>query len=152
MDWERLGVWLRSVIVAVSAAAIAMSCGQNGESKKGAGAEARFDVVAGYGEQSFTQKYHLHLVLPMPESEFLATLKRLRLRYEIYGERGTDQIVPHPWHSKSIDPNKMERAYQVYGGVFGPDQTHQVSEVYMAYVDTNLQVVYIENEFSYSGL
>ena len=108
----------------------------------------RTDIVAGPGEKDFAEKYDLKIVLPMPEAEFIAILARLKLQYDVSGERGTDRGVPPPRQSKFVDPAKMQRVYQIYGD---RDMVRRVGEYYWAYVDMNHQVVHIENEFAYTG-
>jgi len=105
-------------------------------------------IVAGPGEKTFAERYHLQIKLPMPEASFLTLLKRLRLNYTVYGERGTTREISPPRLSKAVDLSKMQTLYQVYGGV---DQVTHTGEMYWAYVDEKHRVVYIENAFAYTG-
>jgi hypothetical protein len=109
-------------------------------------------IVAGPEEGTFEENQGVKLHLPMPEDQFVALLKRLKLEYEVVGERGTQMIIPTPWHSDKLDISPMQRAYQIYGqpGRLNPRLPGQ--EMYRAYVDKSGRVVYIENMFGYDGL
>ena len=112
----------------------------------------RSGIVAGPEEGTFEENQGVKLHLPMPEDQFVALLKRLTLKYEVVGERGTQMIIPIPWHFDRLDISVMQRAYQIYGqrGRLNPRLPGQ--EMYRAYVDKNERVVYIENMFAYNGL
>jgi hypothetical protein len=107
------------------------------------------DIVAGPGEKSFAERYNLKLTLPIPETNLLAILERLHLSYELYGGRGTARAIPPVLHSRGIDTSRFERCYQIYGGV---DNVRHIGEAYLAYVDHNGEVLYIENHFSYTAI
>ena len=134
--------------IAAAALLFVSSCGGDDDALPGASAVKPSYVVAGPGEETFTERYQVTIELPTPEAEFLETLKRLDLTFEVYGERGTERPVPPPRHSTLIDASKMRRVYQIYGGV---DRVQRVGEMYRAYVDDKHDVVYIENNFSYTG-
>jgi hypothetical protein len=104
------------------------------------------NIVAGPGEKTFEENYGVRVVLPMPENQFLALLDRLKLRYEIMGDRSSKIEISAPQHSHAIDLSRIQRDYQIYGRV---DRVHKVAEGYRAYVDKKEQVVYIENMFAY---
>ena len=124
------------------------SCHQSSGSNNGAGTVKPTNIVAGPGEKTFTEKYHLSVALPMPETAFLEILKHLNLQYDVYGERGSAREIPAPSQSTVVDPVKMQKVYQIYGEV---DRVKRTGEMYWAYVDMDHRVVYIENRFSYTG-
>ena len=124
------------------------SCDRTGESSKRIETMKQANIVAGPGEKTFAEKYGLNISLPMSETDFFALLDRLKLRYEKYGERGTDMELPPPWHSETLDLSRIQKSYQIYGNI---DRARRVGEMYRAYVDKDHRVVYIENAFSYTG-
>ena len=101
------------------------------------------NIVAGSTEQTFTQTYGVKLKLPMPEKEFLALLGKLKLKYKVL--RRSENLISAPFHRK-LDVSMFERCYQIYGRL---DRKRHVSESYLAYIDRNSQLVYLENAFSY---
>jgi hypothetical protein len=103
-------------------------------------------MVAGPQEETFGQRYHLSISLPMPEPEFLRLLHRLKLSYELVGERGTTKEIPVPAHSPALDLSKIQRCFQIYG------DPGRIRKSYRAYVDRGNRVIYIENTFSYPAL
>lgn len=108
----------------------------------------RSGIVAGPGEKTFEEYYGVKVPLPMPEAEFLALLDRLKLPYELNGERGTQMIIPSPKHSKTVDASQMQKSYQIYGEI---DPLHRSRAMFRAYVDEAGRVVYLENMFGYEG-
>lgn len=124
------------------------SCHQSGGGDSGAGTVKQTSIVGGPGEKTFAEKYSLSVTLPMPETAFLEILKRLKLQYDVYGERGSAREIPPPSQSTLVDPSKMQKVYQIYGEV---DRVKRTGEMYWAYVDMDHRVVYIENRFSYTG-
>jgi len=105
------------------------------------------NIVAGPGEKTFNERYGLRLALPMDEKAFLGTLDRLKLRYELYGQRGSEREMPKPRRS-AIDMSRIIKCYQIYGDL---DVKRGVGAVYRSYVDEKNRVVYIENTFDYTG-
>lgn len=116
------------------------------EYKKRLPAMEQSGIVAGPGEKTFEETYRVKVHLPIPEREFLALLDRLKLRYEILGDRATKVGISAPWHSSTLDLSQIEREYQIYGKV---DRVRKVAEGYRAYVDKQGQVIYMENMFAY---
>lgn len=106
------------------------------------------NIVAGPGEQSFSQKYDPELTLPLPEGEFIRLLNDNGLNYSIDGLSGTDKIIHPPRLSNNVDMNKIQKMYQIYGRI---DRENRVGEIYRAYVDKNKRVIYIENSYTYTG-
>ncbi|MGH7239192.1 MAG: hypothetical protein ACREHG_03890 [Candidatus Saccharimonadales bacterium] len=106
------------------------------------------NIVAGYGEQTFAEQYRLNIKLPMPEAKFLTLLKKLGLGYDTCGERGGAIEIPRPRHVTSVDLSKVQKCYEVYGGI---DKVDHIGRYYTVYVSTNHQVIYIENDFAFSG-
>ena len=106
------------------------------------------DIRAGAGEKTFVERYRLKVTLPMQEAEFLRILRRSNLDYEVYGEKGSKRGIPRPRHLGVVDMAKIQRVYQIYGDV---DRAKRVSKVYWAFIDMANRVVYIENNFSYTG-
>jgi hypothetical protein len=117
------------------------------EYKKRLPSMERSGIFAGPGEKTFEENYGLKISLPIPEKEFLALLDRLKLRYDIAGQR--PGIIPVPFHCHAIDVSRMQKAYQIYGKQF--DSVHVLGEVYRAYVNKDGNVVCIENTFVYEG-
>lgn len=105
-------------------------------------------VVAGPGEDTFEQTFHVQLDLPIREANFLALLRKLKLNFEVMGKRGTEMVIPHPWHSQNIDLAQVERCYQIYGP---SDPNGRSRKMYRAYVDSAGRVTYVENMFGYTG-
>lgn len=133
---------------AVLLALVTVMMGFCGESNKRLETMQQANIVAGPGEKTFAEKYGLNITLPMAEKDFLGILEHLKLRYELYGERGTNREIPPVRHSETIDLAKMQKCYQIYGAV---DRVRLIGEMYRAYVDKDQRVVYIENAFDYTG-
>jgi hypothetical protein len=154
MRWSALQ--LSGMFFSLTIAIISGSCDKRDQMKQQTAAEynqrlrgmAKSGIVAGPGEKTFEESQGVKVSLPIPEDNFLALLNRLKLPFEVIGERGTNAIVPHPWHSDTLDISKIQRAYQIYGKI---DRAHQSREMYRAYIDRGGRVVYIENMFGYSG-
>lgn len=138
---------LRGLLWAVALGALMASCQQTG-GNSGASVAKGSNIVGGSGEKPFAEKYQLTVKLPMPESAFVETLKRLGLQYEIYAERGSVREIPSPSKATLVDLEKIQRVYQIYGEV---DRVKRIGEMYWAFVDKNHRVVYVENRFSYTG-
>lgn len=102
------------------------------------------NIVAGPAEQTFSQRYHIRLVLPMDEGSFVRLLHRLKLDYEVFGERGTPREIPPLRHSKNIELREIMKCLQIYG-----NDKHVGREIYRAYIDNKGRVVYVENAFAY---
>jgi hypothetical protein len=102
------------------------------------------NIVAGPGEKTFDQTYHVSLKLPIEEAKFLEVLKRLNLPYEVLGKKSG--VVPPPWHREHFDTSQIRTTYQIYGK---NDHARRIAQVYRAYVNKADQVVYIENIFMY---
>lgn len=141
----RITLVLFTTIVATFAMA---ACGNNRADRTMQVTATQSDVVAGYGERTFTERYHLSIRLPMPEVEFLSLLKSLGLTYSVCGKGGSEVGPPPPRHKTSIDLSKAETCYQIFGGI---DQARHIGRYYRAFVDRNHHVIYIENAFSYTG-
>lgn len=105
-------------------------------------------IVAGYGEQSFTQRYKIGLKLPVPESQFLALVRKLGLYYQLCGERGKDVGIPSPRQKTSIDLSHAKKCYEIDGD---RDIKKHTAESWRAFTDSQDQVIYIENAFVYTG-
>lgn len=128
-------------IVAVSAAVVAMCPSSHaGENKDRQAEKEQPNIVAGPHEETFAERYHLSISLPMPERAFLDVLRRLTLSYELVGRSDTFNGILSPIHSHNLDLSKMQRCYQINGGG---------GKIYRAYVDRDDRVVYIENSFIY---
>lgn len=140
---KRLSGFQKNLIQGAICIALLASC-MRGDGAETATSMRQDDIVAGYGEKTFTEKYHLDITLPMPEAEFLVILDRLKLHYEVYGERGTDSKMPLPRHATEKDLSKAIKCYEIYGQV-------DHDEGYRAFVDGRHQVIYIESAFSYTG-
>lgn len=153
-------------LVVLGAAMISASCESPDEEIERVAADyqerlkvmEREGIVAGPREKTIAEKYDLKISLPMPETEFLALLHRLNLRYEKWGERGGPIEIGRPWHSDKLDLSQIERTYQIYGEPWSVpsratatpgDRTPGMGEAYVAYVDKHNRVVYIENSFNY---
>ena len=148
VDREVLCCWadiVRLFCVAIVLTGVS-SCGQAETHKRVVVNADR--IVAGPGEKTFVERYHVSLSLPMPEVRFLEVLKGLKLDVEIYAERNTKRTIPPPRYSSSVDLRRIKRVYQIYGEI---DRSRRTGEKYRAYVDSENRVVYLENNFSYTG-
>lgn len=130
----------------VLAGMIVTSC--EGSTSTGADNMMQSNIVAGPGEQSFSQKYDPQLVLPIPEEDFIKLLKKNGLDFSIAGVTGTERSVPPPRRSNDVDLSSVQKMYQVYGPV---DRVRRIGEMYRAYVDTSHRVIYVENAYAYTG-
>ena len=101
--------------------------------------------AAGPGEEPFSVPYPTASALPMRESEFLAEVEALGLRYEVYADENRGDRLPPPRHTPSADLPQCTRVLQVYG----KKDPGVVARIYRAFVDSNGRVVYIENAFAY---
>ena len=95
-----------------------------------------------------SEKYHLKLTLPMPESDFVALLDRLKLYRQTCGERGTDDTLPTLRQQSTIDVTRFQKCYDIIGD---RDFARRIGEGWRAFTDRNHRVIYIENDFSYTG-
>ena len=139
---------LGAMLLVVATGLLLASCIQGGENAGGAGLAKATDIVAGYGEKSFAQKSNLKIMLPMPETEFLALLDRLKLHYGVCGEHGTRNELPAPRQKSTVDFSKAIKCFEIDGDV---DQAQHIGERYRAFSDSTHHVFYIENAFSYTG-
>ncbi len=137
--------YAKLLFLAAATALFLTSCDQ---SSGGAEAVKETDIVAGHGEPSFPEKYHLKLALPMPETEFLATLKRLKLYYDVCGERGTNDSLPPLRQKSTIDVSTLQKCYEIIGD---RDRIRRIGEAWRAFTNKDHQVIYIENAFAYTG-
>jgi hypothetical protein len=131
----------KQCLTALCLVAIVSGCDENREQPSNS-SMIKSNVVAGPGEKSFEENYNVKLHLPMRESEFVALLDRMRLRYDQSGERS--HVIPQPWYRRDLDLLRMEKIYQIYGA---NDHVRKVAEEYRAYVSKNGEVVYVENMF-----
>lgn len=106
------------------------------------------NIVAGPGEATLAERYHVTISLPMPERNFIGLLRRLNLRFELCGGEGTPQPFPPPRWTSPANLTNAVKCYDIDGDV---DQAHHTSESYRAFLDHNNQVIYIENTFAYTG-
>lgn len=137
------------VLLAIVGASFSVAaCGRNELDSPTVTTDKQTGIVAGYGEQTFAERYRLSIRLPMPEAEFLALLQKLGLSYSICGERGSETGLPPLRQQTTIDLSKAQRCYQVYGDI---DSNKHVGKIYRAFVGKDHQIIYIENAFSYTG-
>lgn len=122
------------------------SCGNTGSIRNVNNSSG--NIVAGPGEMNFSQKYNLELSLPIPEHDFLDILRRLNIYYQSCGAMGASIPVTPPQHVQNMDMSRIARCYYIAGDV---DSQRHIGERYRAYVDTNGNVVYLENAYSYTG-
>jgi hypothetical protein len=140
----RVSIFPLIQLAAMSAiATVVFSCNQMSENRDRITQGQQSNIVSGPREETFTERYRVSLSLPMSEQAFLKLLRRLKLSYEVVGERNTATEILIPLHSRSLDLSKIKRSYQIYGDV------GRVGKKYRAYVDRDNRVVYIENAFSY---
>jgi hypothetical protein len=130
------------------AALFLTACDQHGGGHRAALAVKQTDIVAPPGEPSFPEKYHLKLTLPMPESDFIALLDRLKLYRQTCDERGTDNGLPTLRQQSTIDVRCFQKCYDIIGD---RDLVRRIGEGWRAFTDRNHRVIYIENDFSYTG-
>ena len=131
------------ILLVINAMIVLNSYALGDAPKKKETAENGFNIVAGPQEKTFSEKYNQNIQLPMPEDAFLAILDHLQLKHELFGETGTNKVIPSMRWSNTIDVLKIQRCYQIYGNSRG--------EMYRAYVDKNRNVIYVENAFQYIG-
>lgn len=140
--------WLGAIPFLISSASTLLACDLDRDNRPGPNAVKRTDIVAGYGEKSFSERYHLNLALPLQEEEFLAILKRLKLHYQICGKRGTDVGLPPPRQQTTIDISRAETCYEIDGD---RDPVRHTGEAWRAFTDQHHEIFYIENVFAYTG-
>jgi hypothetical protein len=104
-------------------------------------------------EQSFDEKYGLALTLPMPESQFTDTLNDLGLEFSYQGPDGAgigrkDYGYNSPRRPRLVSNYDMSRISHSYIIDAGYNSSTRINQLYLALVDTDKQVVYIENQFS----
>ena len=116
--------------------------------KAGAEVVKQTDIVAGYSEPTFPERYHLKLRLPVPEAEFLAIVKRLKLYYSVCGERGTSDPLPSLRQRSGINVAKLQKCFEIIGD---RDPLQHIGQSWRAFADRHHQIVYIENAFAYTG-
>jgi hypothetical protein len=145
-DWSL--VPLRALVLAAVAGLFLMSCDQSNGVNNKAKAVKQTDIIAGDGEKTFPEKYHLKITLPMPEAEFLALLGRLKLHYGVCGERGAVEALPSLRQHSTIDVSRLQKCYEIDGD---RDLVRRVGEAWRAFTDRNHQIIYIENTFAYTG-
>jgi len=138
----------RVLLLAAAVGLFSASCEQSSGGDIGARTVKQTDIVAGYGEKTFPEKYHLKLSLPMPEAEFIALLEHLKLHYGVCGERGTDSALPPLRQQNTIDVSRFQKCYEIDGD---RDTARRIGEAWRAFTDRNHQVIYIENVFAYTG-
>lgn len=124
------------------------ACGQRDGGNHATLTVKQTDIVAPPGEPSFPEKYHLKLTLPMPETGFIALLDRLKLYRQMCGERGTDNALPTLRQQSTIDVTRFQKCYDITGD---RDLVRRVGEGWRAFTDRNHRVIYIENDFAYTG-
>ena len=142
------GLMVRVLLVAAVAGLFLTACDQHGGGNERAATVKQTDIVAPPGEPSFPEKYHLKLTLPMPESDFIALLDRLKLYRQSCGERGTDDALPTLRQQSTIDVTRFQKCYDITGD---RDFARRIGEGWRAFTDRNHRVIYIENAFSYTG-
>lgn len=126
-----------TLIIVLSNASLNLEC----ENDKSA-TTPRYEIVSGKGEIPFDRAYGLNITLPLPESKLLTLLQELKLGYESFAQRGTKINTPHPiLDPEAVDFEKIQKCYKIYG--------RKPREAYLAFVDENNRVVYIENDFIY---
>jgi len=138
--------WLLGSLLAMSLAFLMCSCALGSTKQRKPDEKERSTIVAGAGEKTFSDKYHLSITLPMSEKEFLALLGRLNLHYDSCGERGMAAGVPPARHATSIDLSEAQKCYEIAG-----ERTSSFDEWYRAFVNKDHNVIYIENAFAYTG-
>lgn len=108
------------------------------------------NIVAEANGKTFAERYDPVMTLPIPEATFLRKLDQLGIRYEVQGDRRTNTVIEEPRHlpTSTFDLSKIQRRYRIYGNI---DRVRNIGEAYVAYVDTAGFVVYIENDFAYTG-
>jgi hypothetical protein len=135
-------------LLAVAMFLVFASCDQSDGTKSGVPLMKRTDIIAGYGEKSFPEKYHLRITLPMPEADFIALLDHLKLHYGVCGERGVGAGLPPPRQQSKVDLSKAQKCYEIDGD---RDPVRHTGEAWRAFTDKDHRVIYIENVFAYTG-
>lgn len=132
----------RSTILCVAFAISA--CQPNHQDGKRAHTMTDPSMVAGPGEKTLAEKYHLALRLPMREEEFLQTLHRLGVYIQMCGKRDTDIGLPTPRHETSIDLSRVETCYDING-----DRNGARAEAWRAFADDQHRIIYVESTYAY---
>lgn len=137
-----MGIARRPLGICLCAALFLAGCDQRGGGNERVATVKQTDIVAPPGEPSFPQKYHLKLRLPMPESEFVALVDRLKLYRQTCGEHGTNDALPTLRQQSTIDVTRFQKCYDIIGD---RDLARRIGEGWRAFTDRNHRVIYIEN-------
>lgn len=130
------------------AGAVLAACNFSSQDKGRGPPVAQAAVAAGSGEQSFTERYRVDLTLPISEERFLSMVQNLKLAYVPCGGQHSGGSIPEPRHLTTVDLSRTVRCYEVGGDV---DEIRHIGRRYRAFVDSNNNVIYVENAFSYTG-
>lgn len=141
-------IYLRCLCSALLASVAAASCSVNDGVSEKMPVKGEVNIVAGYGEPSFTENFGLELALPVDETEFRSLLEAKNIEFRLIDSVTKNEILPLPRHRQGVGHSEFKKMYEIYGGV---DADTRVGKRFRAYVDSSGMVVYIENAFSYTG-
>lgn len=148
LDQLRMGPRRTGLLLVMFVGLLSMACTANPGNQNGTQKMKRTDIVAGYGEVTFSQRYNVKLDLPIAEDSFIALLRRLGLHYQLCGRRGSGAGIPPARQQTTVDLSKAETCYEVDGD---RDPVRHVGQAWRAFADRNHQIFYIENVFAYTG-
>lgn len=111
------------------------------------------------GGLTFEERYHVRLILPMPEEQFLSIVEKLHLKYDGIGpvsanikhrRVGWEETRPEPRVVHDYDMTNISYIYEIYGGYYeGLLEDH--TENYLVLVNRQGMVVYMESQYDYGA-
>ena len=118
--------------------------------------QATVGAFAPAGQMTFEQAFNVKLNLPMREVDFLALLEKLELRYGGQGPQAVDIRHRELGFLSADSPrlvsynfSNISHSYRVYAGF---DKLKLRTETYLALVNKQRMVVYVETQLDYVSL
>jgi hypothetical protein len=100
-------------------------------------------MIAGEGEQTFSERYAPTLQFPASERDFIAALRTTKLEWFRIGT-GESLPLEAPYRCRDYDMSQISHGYALAGG-----RMRSTSEYYVAFVDRQGMVVLVENRFGF---
>lgn len=100
-------------------------------------------MIAGEGEQTFSERYAPTLHFPASERDFIAALRTTKLEWFRIGP-GESLPLEAPYRCRDYDMSQISHGYALAGG-----RMRSTSEYYVAFVDRQGMVVLVENRFGF---
>ncbi len=100
-------------------------------------------MIAGEDEPTFGERHAPDLRFPVPEREFLSTLRSTKLEWFRIGP-GQVMALESPYQCAGYDMSAITHGYAMAGG-----RLRTKSEYYVAFVDRDGMVVLVENRFAF---